>query len=251
MWKQLTSFSSYLLNFESRVFYTAVTALESCQLADKWKGSEKSHFQIQHVAYLWPIPAPCFRRNILFDLQILPKTQMMALIDLNSQDFTGENSPKALANGMWMDKGSVCPCYIDGSVGALVHYSHTYFLFFCNTSSLLSLALACDAPSHSIGNHSKTAVQLTSVSMTETNEHFMALLSLYDCIWRWLSTTAANIVTRESLKMVGRTNAECPGSAQPKKRHVNACLLALSFLYGWRHSQVLTWPHAAVLVSIQ
>ena len=124
-----------------------------------------------------------------------------------------------------MDKGSVCPCYIDGSVGALVSYSHTYCLFFCNTSSLLSLALACDAPSHSIGNHSKTAVQLTSVSMTETNEHFMALLSLYDCIWRWLSTTAANIVTRESLKMVGRTNAECPGSAQPKKRHVMpACL---------------------------
>ena len=54
---------------------------------------------------------------------------------------------------------------------------------------------------------------------------YVALLSLYDCIWRWLSTTAANIVTRESLKMVGRTNAECPGSAQPKKRHVMpACL---------------------------
>ena len=108
-------------------------------------------------------------------------------------------------------------------IGALL--SHLYCLFFCNASSLLSLALACDAPSHSIGNHSKTAVQLTSVSMTETNEHSMALLSLHDCIWRWLSTTAANIVTRESLKMVGRTNAECPGSAQPKKRHVMpACL---------------------------
>ena len=45
--------STWLHNFETRVFYTAVIALKRCQSADKWKGSERSHFQIQHVAYLY------------------------------------------------------------------------------------------------------------------------------------------------------------------------------------------------------
>ena len=65
-----------------------------------------------------------------------------------------------------------------------------------------------------------------SVSTTNTNENCMALLSLYD----YLETgaTAANIVTRESMKQIGRTNAEFPRSVQPKKG-IN-CLHAYTFI---------------------